>query len=131
VREPRQGEVGTHTRIGYSFIVRETGGRTLKITPRQGIAEKCVAHAINHTCHPDFENCKFLHTGITKDPHGVGQEDEGGVEGSPTSVVFVQATRRVEREEELFANYGTGFRFPHACECHLCAASCCDVMLPV
>ena len=26
---------------------------------------------------------------------------------------------------------GTGFRFPHGCECHLCSASCCDVMLPV
>jgi hypothetical protein len=63
----------------------------------------------------------------------VGQEDDGGV-GSRTSVVFVQATRRVEREEELFANYRTGFRFPHGCECHLCAicvrrhvaTSCCQ-----
>ena len=27
-------------------------------------------------------------------------------------VVFVQATRRVERDEELFSNYGTGFLFP-------------------
>ena len=30
MRELRKGEVGTGTRIGYSFIVRETGGRTLK-----------------------------------------------------------------------------------------------------
>ena len=49
MRELRKGEVGTGTRIGYSFIVRETGGRTLQITPRQGITEKCLAHAINHT----------------------------------------------------------------------------------
>jgi hypothetical protein len=41
------------------------------------------------------------------------------------------STRRVEREEEFYANYGTDFRFPHGCECHLCSASCCDVMLPV
>jgi hypothetical protein len=33
-----------------------------------------------------------------------GQEE--GVGGSRTSVVFVQATRRVEREQEFFANYG-------------------------
>ena len=46
-----------------------------------------------------------------------GQEDEGGgVGGRRTSVVFVQATRRVERDEEVFANYGTGFLFPHECE---------------
>jgi hypothetical protein len=131
VRELRKGEVGTRTRIGYSLIVRETWGRKLKITPRQGITEKCLAHAINHTCHPDFENCKFVYAGITRDPRGVGQDDEGGVGGRRTSIVFVQATRRVEREEEFSANYGTGFRFPHGCECHLCAASCCDVMLPV
>jgi hypothetical protein len=34
----------------------------------------------------------------------VGQEDEGGVGGSRTSVVFVQATRRVDY-------YGDSFRF--------------------
>ena len=39
------------------------------------------------------------------------------------SVVFVQATRRVEREEEFFANYGDSFRFPHGCQCHLCAST--------
>jgi len=53
----------------------------------------------------------------------VGQEDEGGAGGNRTSVVFVQATRRVEREEEFFANYGDSFRFPHGCQCHLCAAT--------
>jgi hypothetical protein len=87
--------------------------------------------AINHTCHPDFENCKFVYAGITRDPRGVGQEEEGGVGGRHTSIVFVQSTRHVEREEEFYAKYGTGFLFPHGCECHLCSASCCDVMLPV
>jgi hypothetical protein len=81
VREFCKEEVGTRTRIGYSFIVRETRGRTLEITPRQDITEKCLAHAINHTCHPDFENCKFVYPGITRDPRGVGQEEEGGVGG--------------------------------------------------
>ena len=40
VRALRKGEVGTSTRLGYSFIVRETGGRTLEITPRQGITQE-------------------------------------------------------------------------------------------
>ena len=34
------------------------------------------------------------------------------VGGSRTSVVFIQSTRPVEREEEFHANYGIGFRFP-------------------
>ncbi len=69
---------------------------------------------------PEVESL-FTHTGVTKDPCGVGQEDEGGVGGSHTSVVFVQTTRRVEKEEEFFANYGDSFWFPHGCQCHLCA----------
>ena len=40
-------------------------GRRLAITPCQGDTEACVAHAIHHTSHTDFANCKFLHTGIT------------------------------------------------------------------
>ena len=51
----------------------------------------------HHTCHRDFENCKFLHTGVTKDPRGVGQEDEGGAGGSRTSVVFVERWLGSER----------------------------------
>jgi hypothetical protein len=37
-------------------------------------------------------------------------------------IIAVQATRRFERDQEFFANYGTGFRFSHGpgCECHLC-----------
>ena len=92
VRALRKGEVGTRTRVGYSFFIRETGGRSLEITPRQGITEEYLGHAINHTCHPDFQNCKFLHTGVTKDPRGVGQGDEGGVGGSRTSVVSFSPT---------------------------------------
>ena len=71
-----------------------------------------MTHAINHTCHPGFVNCKFLHTGITNDPHGGrGAEDEGGVGGRRTSDAFVKTTRRVERDAELLANYETKFRF--------------------
>ena len=79
VRKLRKGEVGMSTRIGYCFLVQETGGRKLEITPRQGITEKCLAHAIHHTCHSDFENCKFLHTEITKDPRAGGKRMRGGV----------------------------------------------------
>jgi hypothetical protein len=111
MRELRKGEVGTSSRIGYSLIVQETGGRKLEITPRQGITEKCLALAINHTCHSDFEDCTFLLTGITKDSRGGGQEDEGGVGGRRTSVVFVQATRRVERDEEFLQTTGQASGF--------------------
>ena len=115
VRALRKGEVGTRTRVGCSFFIRETGGRTLEIMPRQGITQEYLGHAINHTGHPDFQNGKFLHTGVTKDPCGVGQEDEGGVGGRRTSVVFVQATRLVEKEGEFFANYEDSFRICVRC----------------
>jgi hypothetical protein len=62
-----------------------------------------------------------------------GGQEEGGVGGSRTSVVFVQATRPVERDEEFFANYGTGFRFPlfHSPPSRTSGVSviCVDVML--
>ena len=54
VRVLRKGEVGTRTRVGYNFFIRETGGRTLEITPRQGITKEYLGHAINHICPPDF-----------------------------------------------------------------------------
>jgi hypothetical protein len=59
VRELREGEVGISTQTEYSFIVQESGGRKLEITPLQGITEKWLAHAVNHTCHSDFQDCKF------------------------------------------------------------------------
>jgi hypothetical protein len=78
-----------------------------------------MAHAIIHTCHPDFANCKFVQTEITSDPLvGGGAEDEGGVGGRRTSAVFVKATRRVERDAEFFGNYRTKFRFAGVCVCH-------------
>jgi hypothetical protein len=43
VRELRVGEDGTRTRLGYSITVKERGGRTLAITPRQGVTEGCGA----------------------------------------------------------------------------------------
>jgi hypothetical protein len=103
----REGGDGTRTR--YNFIVKENGGRTLAITPCQGVTEDCVAHAINHTCHSDFANCKFLHTGISTDPRGGGEtEDEGLVGGRRTSVLFCEATRQVERDADLFFLQTTG-----------------------
>ena len=91
------------------------------ITPRQGVTEGCVAHAINHTCHTDFENCKFVHSGITNVPRGGGgQKDEQVARCRRTSVVYVKTTRFVEKDVEIFANYGNGFRFAGVCVCHLC-----------
>ena len=84
--------------------MQESWGRKLEFTPLQGIMEKWLAHAVNYTCHSDFQNCTFLHTGIIKDPRGGGPE--GSVGGRRTSVVFVQATRRVERDEEFLATKG-------------------------
>ena len=73
VRESvRVGEDGKRTRSGYSITVKKNGGRTLAITPHQGVTEGCVVHAINHTCHTDFENCKFVHPGITNVQRGGG-----------------------------------------------------------
>ena len=96
-------------------------GRTLAITPRQGVTEGCVAHAINHTCHTDFENCKFVHSGITNVPRGGGgQKDEKVARCRRTSFVYVKTTRFVERDVEIFANYGNEFRFAGVCVCHLC-----------
>ena len=73
-------------------------GRTLAITPSQGVTEGCVAHAINHTCHTDFENCKFVHSGITNVPRGGGrQKDEKVARCRRTSVVYVRQ-RDLSRE---------------------------------
>jgi hypothetical protein len=80
-----------------------------------------VVHTINHTCHTGFSNCKFVHSGITNVPRGGGRtEDEGVVRGRNTSVVYVKTTRQVERDVEIFANYGNEFRFASGCVCHLC-----------
>jgi hypothetical protein len=106
VRELRVGEDGKRTRLGYIITVKERGGRTLAITPRQVVTEGCVAHAINHTCHNDFESCKFVHSGITNVPRGGGgQKDEKVARCSRNSVVYVKTTRFVERDVEIFANY--------------------------
>ena len=76
-----------------------------------------MAHAINHTCHPGFENCRFVHAGIVG---GWSEDEQGGISGRRTSEVFVKTTKRVERDAELFANYGTKFRFAGVCVGHLC-----------
>jgi hypothetical protein len=63
-----------------------------------------MAHAINHTCHPGFVNCRFVHAGIVG---GRSEDEQGGIGGRRTSEVFVKTTRHMESNAELFANYGT------------------------
>ena len=89
----------------------------MTITPKHGVTEGCMAHAINHTCHPGFVNCRFVHAGIVG---GRSEDEQGGIGGRRTSEVFVKTTRRVESDAELFANYGTKFRFAGGCVCHSC-----------
>jgi hypothetical protein len=50
---------------------------------------------------------------------GGATEDERVVSGRRTTVAYVKATRRVERDAELFANYGTVF-LCRPVGCHLC-----------
>ena len=76
-----------------------------------------MTHAINHTCHPGFVNCRFVHAGIVG---GRSEDEQGGIGGRRTSEVFVKTTKRMESDTELFANYGTNFRFAGGCVCHLC-----------
>ena len=76
-----------------------------------------MSHAINHTCHPGFVNCRFVLAGIVG---GRSEDEQGGIGGRRTSEVFVKTTRRVESDAELFANYGTKFWFAGGCVCHSC-----------
>jgi hypothetical protein len=73
------------TVLGYTFTVKDSGGRTVvttvAMTPCQGVTEGCVAHAIHHTCHTDFADCKFLHSGVTNAPRGGGGTEDEGVQG--------------------------------------------------
>jgi hypothetical protein len=117
VRQLREREEGTRTRLGYTFIVKEREGKSLTITPKHGVTEGCMAHVIKHTCHPDFANCRFVHAGIVG---GWSEDERGGIGGRRTSEVFVKTTKRVESDVELFANYGTKFLFAGGCVCHLC-----------
>ena len=71
---------------------------------RQGVTAGCVTHSINHTGHTDFENCKFVHSGITNVLRGGGgQKDENVARCRRTSVVYVKTTRFVDRDVEIFA----------------------------
>ncbi len=98
MRQLREGEEGTRTRLGYSFIVKEREGKSLTMTPKHGVTEGCMAHAINHTCHPGFANCRFVHAGIKRGPlvGGWSEDEQGGIGGRRTSEMFVKTTRRVE-----------------------------------
>ena len=93
---------------------KEREGKSLTITPKHGVTEGCMAHAINHTCNPGFANFRFVHAGIVG---GWSKDEQGGIGGRRTSEVFVKTTRRVESDAELFANYGTKFRFAGVCVC--------------
>ena len=93
VRQLREGEEARRTRLGYSFIVKERQGKSLTITPKHGVTEDCMTHAINHTCHPGFVNCRFVHAGIVG---GWSEGEQGGIGGRHTSEVFVKTTRCVE-----------------------------------
>ncbi len=53
-----------------------------------------MSHAINHTCHPGFVNCRFVHAGIVG---GRSEDEQGGIGGRLTSEVFVKTTRRLTR----------------------------------
>jgi hypothetical protein len=46
---------------------------------------------------------------------GWSEDEQGGIGGRRTCEVFVKTTRRVESDAELFANYGTKFRFAWVC----------------
>jgi hypothetical protein len=94
--------------VGRLMAVRQQPARNEgSIVACFAAVRKLRKEGINHTCNSDFDNCKFLQTEITKDPRvGEREDDGGGVRGRRTSVVFVQATRRVERDEEFFATTG-------------------------
>jgi hypothetical protein len=63
-----------------------------------------------------------VHAGFKRGPlvGGWSEDEPGGIGWRRTSEVFVKATRRVERDAELFANYGTKFRFAGVCVCAIC-----------
>jgi hypothetical protein len=72
-----------------------------------------------------------MHAGIKRGllVGGWSEDDQGGIGGRHTSEVFVKATRRVESDAELFANYGTKFPFAGGCACHLCRPLWCVCLL--
>ena len=94
VRQLREGKEGTRTRLGYSLIVKEREGKSLTITPKHGVTEGCMAHAtaINHTCHPGFANCRFVHAGIKSGSlvRGWSEDEQGGIGERRTSEVLIR-----------------------------------------
>ena len=71
------------------------------------------------TCHSDFDDLDE-HGHHELSTRGGEVEDEVGLGGRRTSVVFVQATRRVDRDTKIFSNYGTECWFAGASVCHFC-----------
>ena len=108
VRELRQGEKGKDTELGYSIPISEGGSLRKWVTPLEGVKGRFVAHAINHTCDPRFQNCGLVHTGEK------GETRDGLVKVK----VYVKTIRRVEPNEEFFMNYGSAYTFDQ-CQCHV------------
>ena len=48
VRQLREGEEGTRSRLGCSFIAKEREGKSLIITPKHGVTEGCMTDAIRN-----------------------------------------------------------------------------------
>jgi hypothetical protein len=73
VRELQEGEEGTARHTHPIRVQLHCEGNA--ITPIQGVTEGWVTHAINHTGHPGFVNCRFVHAGIV----GAGPRTSKGV----------------------------------------------------
>ena len=101
VRELRKGEKGKDTELGYSIPISEGGSLRKWVTPLEGVKGRFVAHAINHTCDPRFQNCGLVHTG----------EKGETLDGLVKVKVYVKTIRRVEPDEECFMNYGSAYKF--------------------
>ncbi len=119
-RELRVGEDGTRTPLGYSITVKESGGRTLAITLYQGVTEVWRTPLTTRVILVLVTVSLCTRGSQTFRVGGGGTEDEGVVRGRRTSVVYVKTTRSVERDAEIFANYGNEFLFAGGCVCHLC-----------
>ena len=102
LRELKTGESGKDTVLGYCIPISQSGSSRTWVTPVEGVRAGFVAHVINHTCDPRFQNCGFFHTG-----------DEG-----EEVKVYVKTLRQVDSDEEFFVDYGGGYLLQW-CQCHI------------
>ncbi len=100
---------------------------------RQTLSERLAAHlqtlserpavSCPGVCRSICCAARLCHSVRPKQAHSElrwSEDEQGGIGGRRTSEVFVKTTKRVESDTELFANYGTKFRFAGGCVCHLC-----------